>query len=52
VPAALLASLASQPAGVQAFVRGTLGARRFTPVTLEATSSALRFAELGWTLAR
>ena len=34
------------------FVRRTLGGRRFTSVTLEATSSTLEIKELGWTLRR
>lgn len=52
VPPAVLARLNRQPADVRAFVRDALRGRRFTPVTLRASTRALDLAELKWELTR
>ena len=39
-------------AAAQPFVKQVLGGKRFTPVTLEVTSTSLTFSGLNWTLTR
>lgn len=52
VPRAVLASLEEQPPAVRAFIRDTLGDRRFTDVTLRLTTNRILFEQFGWAATR